>query len=785
MNARVAWRSLRRRPLTAAAIVLLLTVGIAANAVVFSVTERALLSPLAVEQPETLVSLGRLSYPNYRSFAERLAGVSGVAAFFNRPLTFTEREPERLRGAFVTANYFQVLGVAAARGRTFHPADPARVAVISESFWRTAWGADPDIVGRTLRLNDRAVPVVGVLPGAFQGTTLDYAPQVWVPLPLQPEVSPDLADLRENRLNPWVTVFARRLADEPPPRLRRRIAELVDALKAEYPRDNADLRAIEAVPLTRTAWSPERRESLVRVLGLLQLAALAVFLVAMANVTILLLASSESRRDEFAVRLTHGARWRRIARQQAGEHLIPAGIAAVGGLAVAGGALPLLARFRILPPADAGPWTLALVAGLALAAPFGAWAVSAVRLRRIEASAAMRSPTARHGATARSAPTDLFLAVQVALSLALLCCAMLFADDLRNRARIDPGFDAEGVLRLRVSLTEAAPDEAAAGVLRRTLVREAAALPGIADAAWGSSIPFDGLTLLTDLAADDGSGPPLLVVVNYVDRRFFSTLGIPLVLGRGFSAGERRREEVVVSRRLAASLWPAGDPVGRRLRDTADGGAVYEVVGVVGDARYRSLEDEAPHVAYFPPDDAFPSGHLVVKSDLPTARTAAAVRERVRALLPGVPVPDTRTLEDILHALLERERLVTAGVGAFSGLGLVLAAVGLAGTAARRVGLRRREIGVRLALGARPRDVFLMLLRQGGAVLAAGMAGGAVLAAGCWRLVRNQIYGVDAAGMALTLGGAALVLAATGILAVALPARRAMTVEPAVALRED
>ena len=299
------------------------------------------------------------------------------------------------------------------------------------------------------------------------------------------------------------------------------------------------------------------------------------------------------------------------------------------------------------------------------------------------------------------------------------------------------------------------------------------------------SIPFDGVTLLTDVAADGGSGPPLMVVANYVDRRFFSTLGIPFVLGHGFSEGERRREEVIVSRRLAASVWPEGDPVGRRLRDAADGGATYEVVGVVGDVRYRSLDDELPRVAYFPPDDTFPSGHLLVKSDLPPARTAPAVQERVRAILPGVPAPDLRTLEDILHVLLERERLVAVGVGAFSGLGLVLAAIGLAGAAARQVGRRRREIGVRLALGARPQDVFLMLLRQGGAVLAGGLAGGAVLAAGCWRLVRNQIYGVDAAGMVLTLGGAAIVLAATGLLAIALPARRAMTVEPAVALRED
>ena len=780
-----AWRGWRRRPLHAIAIVLLLVVGIAANAVVFTVTEKAILSPLAVERPETLVSLGRLSYPNYRSFVDGLEGVSGVASFVNRPLTHTARDPESIRGAFVTANYFDVLGVTATRGRTFHHLDSARVAVVSEYFWRTAWGADPEIAGRTLWLNDRAVTIVGVLPAAFQGTTLEYAPHVWVPLSLQPEVRPDLADLREDRLNPWVTVFARRKDDVPPARLQQHVAGLVNALAAEYPRDNANLRPIDVAPLTRSALSPDRRRPLVWVLGLLQLAALSVFLVGIANVTILLLAATESRRGEFAVRLVQGARWWRLARQQAGEHLITGALAGVGGIVVANGALHLLTRFRILPSVEAGPYTMALVTGLALTAPCGAWAVSAIRMRRLEASGRLHSLAARHGATTRSVLTPVFLALQIALSLALVCGALLFVDNLRNRMRIDPGFDAEGVQRTRISLDEAAGDETTTGVLRRALVREAASLPGIVDASWGFLIPFGGATFLTDVAADDAAGRPLTVMENYVDHRFFSTLGIPLRLGRGFAENERRGEECVVSHGLAAALWPKGGPVGSSLRVVGAGGRTCEVVGVVGDVRYRSLDGALPQVVYFPPNDAFSSGHLLVKTDLPAARTASAVRERIRDLIPGTPVHDLRTMESVLDPLLERERFVAAGVSAFSVLGLVLAGVGLAAAATRLVGLRRREIGVRLALGAQPRNVFLLLLREGGTVLAGGLAGGTVLAAGCWRLVRNQIYGVDTTGMVLTLGEATIVLVGTGIFAIGLPAWRARTVAPAVTLRGE
>ena len=792
-DVRLAWRGWRRRPLHPIAIFLLLTVGIAGNAVVFTGVESLLISPLAVERPERLLSFGRLSYPNYRSFADRLDGVAGVAAFLNAPLTLTGAAAESVRGAFVTGNYFDVLGVAAVRGRTFDfdstaaaRAADTRTVVISERFWRTAHAADPAVIGRPLRLNDVAVTVIGVAPAAFRGTTLDFVPDVWVPLTLQSEVRPDLADLRENRMIPWVTVVARRSDDTSSAGLRLAVRRLVGALVAEYPSDNdrPAVRNIDAVPLARTAFDPDRRQSIGRGLGLLQLAVAAVFLICLANVMILTLVTAESRRTEFAVRLVHGARWWRIVRQQAVEHLLLGGLAGLCGIAAASTAIDLLVRFRIVPPMETGPWTLALAAGLGLAAPVAAGTLAGFRVRRMEAAGALHSLAERRGATTRSTLMHGFLAAQVALSLALVCSTLLLVQNLQHRLRMDHGFEPEGVLSVRIPLSRAGYTETTAGTFRRDVLREIAALPGVRRASWALSVPFDGITMLNEVAPGRGSQNPSLVIANYVDRRFFATMGIPIVRGQGFSEEERRQREVVVSQRLAAILWRGGDPVGRRLRTVHDNRS-FDVVGVVGDTRYRDPETAIEPLVYFPPNDAMPAGYLLAQTDAPASSMVAAVRARIEALDARVLTHDARTMHEFIDALLSQERRAAAGTGLFGVIGLLLVGLGLYGAAARLVGLRQREIGVRLAIGGRPRDMCLLLLGEAGIVAVCGAVAGVGTLLGAWRLVRNQIPALDAAGLAGALGLSLLVLGGVVVLAVLAPCRRAMAVDPAVSLRAE
>lgn len=331
-------------------------------------------------------------------------------------------------------------------------------------------------------------------------------------------------------------------------------------------------------------------------------------------------------------------------------------------------------------------------------------------------------------------------------------------------------------------------------MFRRAVLRDVAALPGVRASSWALFVPFEGFTFVNHVAPGDGSQESRMVLANHVDRRFFEALGIPVVRGRGFSEGKRWRSEVVVSQQLAATLWPGRDPIGQRLRSESFS-KTYDVAGVVGDIRYRDAgEPERAHgnqepgmepTVYFPPDDALPSSHLLVRTELPPESVTAAVRARTRALDPGVPTHDVRTLGDLVDAVLSQDRRAAAGVGAFGAVGLVLVGLGLYGVAARLVVLRRREIGVRLALGARPRDVVRLLLADGGLTIAWGAATGAGVAVGGWRLAGSRIAGLDTTGMVSLLGVSLLILGAVGAAAILLPARRALRVDPAVTLRTE
>ena len=780
---RIAWRGWRRRPLPPILVVLLLTIGIAPNVAVFTAVTHLLLSPLAVDRPGTLVSLGRLSYPNYESFAERLDGVTGVAAFIDMPLA-------PVHGTFVTSNYFTLLGIAAIQGRTFAPDAPGATSdthavVISERYWRAVHGADPKIIGRTLRFNDVAVTVIGVVPANFRGTTLEYAADAWVPLSLYPAMYPGFPDPREHRQVPSMNVFARRAEDTPLHRLRFNVTNLAGALAAEHPRDDPGERTADAVPLAQAVWSSARREEIVRITSLLQLAASAVFAIGLAHVFLLATASAEARRGEFAVRLVHGARWRHLVRQQAVEYLILGGAATACGLLVARWTLRFMVTVRIIPAPAPGSGDdfaiLGFVILLHLAALGAGGVVPAFRIRRIEASSALRPAAATLAAASTRSGTLMkaLLTIQFAVSFALVCVALLFVHTIRNKMQVDPGFEAAGVLRAGVI---APGGEDQVRTFRRTLVRELAEHPGIRRAAWGFAIPFDGVKFLAHVTRDGDADNRVLAIENPVGPGFFQVLGIPVLRGRGFMDADIGAPVTVISRRLAAQLWQERDPIGDRLRMAHDG-MLFDVVGIAGDSRYHSLHGESLPVAYFPPDDTVAFGHVVAQADGRPAAAAAVIRNRIAALDSEAGTPDVRTMTSIVDALLARDRQLAAGVGGLGLIALLLTGLGFYGAISRLVDLRRREVGVRIALGALRRDVFLLLLGEGCLVLGAGVLGGAGVAGACWRLLQSRIYGVDTAGMIAIIGQAAIVFGVIGVLAVIIPARCTMTVDPAAVLR--
>ena len=727
-------RGLVRRPAHSAAVVLLLVIGIAANGAVFSGVEQLLVRPLGVDQPDTLVSLGRqrFSYPNYRSFADRLEGVIGVAAFLNRPLTLTTNDATMpLNGTIVSANYFDVLGITAVKGRTFDSMDAdrstdARTAVMSERFWRTAYAASPEVIGRTVHMNDVAVTIIGVVPAAFRGTGLEYVPDIWLRLTILNELEPIFARAGwvERREVPVFTALARRDGEVTHAQLRRSVDGLVGRLAAEYPRENGRW-TIDAVPLIQAAIPKDSRNSIIHVMSLVQLAALFVLLIGVANVTILLNDSAESRGREFAIRLAHGSRAWRLARQLSVEYLILGGLAGGCGLLVVGWYLDrlqnLVPHLPIAVNLDLGPYTVGLVVGLSLVASFVGGLLPAMRTFRLEAARGLNHPrTELAGGATRSGMTDMLLAIQVALTLVLVCGALLFVQILQNKQQIELGFEAEGVLRAQFDLGASGYTELTAKAFRQELVREAAALPGVQTASWAVSLPFEGITMLYDVSPSSAqrtqAETPLEVIGNHVDRNFFATLGIPIIRGQGFSDADQGRRVIVISQLLAHRLWSDGDPIGRRLQvDMALGEVAYDVVGVVGNARYENLEAELVPAVYFPlPREDAPGldGNLLLKTELPLSTIASGLRQRIDELDKNVAVRDIRALSAALDAVLAPDRLAATTVGAFSLFAILLAGLGLFGTVSRMTGRRRREIGVRIALGAKRRDVLALLLGE-------------------------------------------------------------------------
>lgn len=442
----------------------------------------------------------------------------------------------------------------------------------------------------------------------------------------------------------------------------------------------------------------------------------------MANVTMLKLATVESQRCEFAVRLMHGARWWRIARGQMVEQAMLGGAAAVCAVGVAQVAGGGLGRFGVAPLLDTGRWTISLAGGLAFVAAVAVGWLATVRVRAMESSGGLQAIAGGRGATAFPRLMYGFLTVQVALSVALVCGALVLVQHLQSRLRLDHGFEPDKVLSVRIPLRQAGYTATNAGVVRRALMREIGALPGVGRAGWARSVPFDGVTLLHEVEAEVGEGESRLVIANFVDRGFFAAMTIPVLRGREFSEDERWRGEVVVSQRLAAMLWPGGVGVGEPLRAAHDG-RTFEVVGVVGNTRYRNPGEGMEPVVYFAPDDALSTGYVLVKTDVPAWSMIGAVRARIREVDPRVATHDVRSMGAFIDAVLGQERQAAVGVGGFGVIGLVLVGAGLYAATARMVALRRREIGVRVALGARPGDVWRRLLGDGGMVLGAGAAG--------------------------------------------------------------
>ena len=777
---RYAFRQLLVSPGFTAIAVLIVAVGIGAATAMFSTVDAVLLRPLALPEPDRLVAVYEtnperdlpafaLSVPNYVDFKARAEGFLDVAAVYWRAMNLTGRgEPEMVQVRAITANFLSTLGARFALGRNFTDAEDrpgaAKVAIVSHGFWQRHFGGRPDVVGAALRLDGDSHTVVGVIaPGVLLPGEIEIAIPTAFDVAKEDRMDHGLGGY--GRLKPGVTVEE---AD-------RRLHAIAAEIAQRNPAAERGWRA-RVVPLGDDLVGERLRLTLAVLLGAVGL----LLLVACANLSNLLLVRASARGFELAVRRALGESRGRAIVQLLVESVLVTAIGGVLGVLVAGWSVEAI---RALPIERAAQIAVDLrVVAVAFAATLVCGVLAgvgpAIRASRVVPQDALQAQSAR--VAARSRFRDAMVVAQLALSLTLLVGAVLVARSFWRLLQVDPGFTTEHVVTLAMRPSGAAqPFYAEIGARVR-------ALPGVDAAGLISSLPLGPGTTLNVFPHGGSrlpSGQSIQSAWRLVDGGYFAAMQIPLLRGRGFDglAPEEAARSVVLSSRLAKTLWGDADPIGRQI-DPGGGGRLLRVIGVVGDVRNRSLATEATPAFYWS-FHRFVYGpmRLVVRSPRDTAEVVAAVRREVRAVDPAAPIFQVRTMAEVRAESLREERLLLGLLWAFTAVALLLAALGTYGVVAFSVQQRTREFGIRVALGAQAGDVRGLVLRQAAALTALG-AGigllGAWLASG---LVARLLFGVqpfDVPSYAIATAALALV----AILAAALPARRAARLDPVLAL---
>ena len=813
---RYGMRMLLKNPGFTLIAVLTLALGIGAVAAIFSVVDAVLWRPLPAHRPERLVALytsagdgagyRSLSYTDYSYYRDNQKSFDGLAAYVRVPLNWRDGDRvERIGSELVSGDFFGVLGLQAAAGRLLIVEDDrtlggSPVAVISHSLWQRRFKSDPEVIGRTLNLNNYDYTIIGVAPVGYSSMLLDWGkqPDVWLPMMMQPQALPRAGniDLLGDRDARWLMAIGRLKDGVNFAQAEAEIKTLAAQIEAAWPRHNAGRRGI-LLPASQARFWPEYRREITRFLTMLGVLAALVMLVACFNVANLLLARAAGRRKEIGVRLALGAgRWR-LARQWLTESLLLAMVGAGAGLFVASWLMNALTAFQLpfkIPLAielrlDPRALVFTLLAATATSLIFGlalAW-----RAARLDLVGSMKEGGEFGGRLARFSLGNLFVITQVALSVALLLGAGLLARSLWNLRDINPGFNPERVLLAEISLDPREfTTERGLSYYQRLLDR-VRALPGVDAASLTKNVPISMGRMKLPPVAAEGAEPQreqdwLNADPDYVSPGYFRTLGVSLMRGRDFDARDQAKAEpvVIVNQTLANKLWPNQEAVGRRMK-FAGQRDVVTVIGVAPDMKYRALADKAAPYYYLPVFQRY-MGSITMQ-----ARTtgeplsmAAAVRAAARETDPQVFINEISTINRQINLALSQPRMAATFSGLLALLALLLAAMGLSGMIAYSVSRRTREIGIRMALGARPRDVQRLVVRQGMTLALAGVALGLIASAALSRLMKTLLFGVSA-NDPLTFVVIALSMMVVALLACYIPARRATKVDPMVALRTE
>lgn len=802
-DVRYGVRSLRRAPVFTLAVVTTLALGIGANTAMFSAVDALLLRPLPVNEPERLVAPYRgtsgseaaFSFPEFDRLAAQGHVFEGLTAWATHTTWLrTAAGLDRASLQIVSPSFFHVLGVAPATGRIFagRDADTLAQAVISDRLWRARFAADPSVLGRTITLGTQPVIIIGVAPPAFIGLQPAAPADAWITFPTLALLEPDW-DFRDGR-EYWIRLVGRL---QPGQTVAAANAALRGVEIAAGAPDGLDA-AVRVVPAATPVFDPASRESAAKLAWLVAAIAGFVFVIACANVANLLIVRGAARRRDLGVRLAIGASSGRIVRQAVTETALLCVAGCVAGLAIAHWTIGAVLAFA--PPSAIPPGIVVAIDARVLGFAVLLTAVTGLLFSAVPAFSASRADLAevmkvapeghaRGGAGLRRS----LVVLQVALSAVLLVGAGLFVRTLSATLGVQPGYDVDRVLLTTVDFSPAKLPPPAAQAAAMQVRERVARLPQVESVAWGQIVPFSG-AFVQRPAVPDGQTldtareGEFLVPYSVVSDGYFRTLGMPL-RGRDFAVidGPASPPVVIVNDTLARRYWPGEDAIGKRLRLPGAGTEVrtHEVVGVVPDGKYVSLTEAQHPYMYLP----LAQNHrarvaLHVRTSGEGAGLFGAIRNTVRTAHPDVASYNPMLLRDYVDRSVAQPRVVARLLALFGGIALLVAAVGVYGLTAYTVVRRTREIGVRIALGARPRDLVKMLVSQAAVLVGAGLAIGTAAAILLARTVHSLLFGVTPADP-VTFAATAVVLGSTMLVATIVPALRAARVDPVSALRVD
>jgi putative ABC transport system permease protein len=793
---RYGLRGLLKRPGFTVIALVALALGIGANTAIFSLVNAVVLRPLPFPEPDRLVwvygnirsggNRASVSPPDFLDYRAQNKTFAQLAASGTMPLSVNltgSGEPEQVRASAVTGNYFDAFAVTPALGRGFtlenEKTGNNQVTVLSHAFWQTHFAGDPEIINKSITIDSKSYQVIGVMPA---GLSLPQSAELWLPMSFD---GPDMQRRKAHFLRPI-----------------GRLKPGVSLVQAQSDTDQIAAQLAEQFPDSNTGWNLRLlslREQLVggsRTTVFILLGAVAfVLLIACANVANLLLVRAAAREREIALRTALGASRMRIVRQMLTESLL---LSLLGGalgslLAVWGVQLLVSLTADSLPSTvkvniDATVLGFTLLISLATGLLFGL--APAFRTLKVNLTDSLKDGARGSEGTLRNRTRSLLVVVESAVAVILLIGAGLLVRSLIALQKVNPGFDANNVLTLRIDLpSKKYEGEGKFANFFEQLQTRVGSLPGVQSVGTVSELPFSGQ--LNDMPFTVEGRPAVTIDQAFdadsraVNENYFSALRIPLFRGRNFTAQEVRQSDnvIIVSQQLVDAVFPDEEPLGKRLIGDMSKQR-FEIVGVVGDIRHRSLAGPPFPAMYFPARDTGGRMNLVIRTQGDPLSIVGGVRKEVQALDPDQPIAAVRKMSDWVESSVAEPRYRTTLLGLFAALATILAAMGIYGVMSYSVAQRTHEIGVRMALGARQRDVLQLVVRQGMLLTLVGVGLGLLGALALTRVMQSLLFGVTAKDP-FTFGAVAALLLAVAFVACFIPARRATKVDPLIALRYE